>query len=55
MGSKQSQGNHTLFVKHTTSRGVIALLVYVNDIIVIGNDEKEAKVLRECLSKEFEN
>lgn len=35
---KQSEGNHTLFIKHSTSGGVIALLVYVDDIIVIDND-----------------
>ena len=36
MGSKQSQGDHTLFIKHTNSRGV-----NVDDIIMMGNDEKE--------------
>ena len=38
-GYKQSQGDHTLFIKHSTARGVIALLVYVDDIIVTSNDE----------------
>lgn len=33
MGYKQSQGNHTSFVKHSTLRRVTALLVYVDDII----------------------
>ena len=33
-GYKQSQGDHTLFIKHSTTGGVIALLVYVDDIIV---------------------
>lgn len=37
---KQSQGDHTLFIKHSASRGVMAFLVYVDDIIVTGNDEK---------------
>jgi len=41
-------------VKHIVSGGVITLLVYVDDIIVTDNDEKEEKVLREWLSKEFE-
>ena len=36
MGSKQSQGDHTLFIKHSNSRGV-----NVDDIIMMGNDEKE--------------
>ena len=39
-GYKQSQGDHTLFIKHSTSRRVTALIVYVDDIIVTGNDEK---------------
>ena len=33
-GYKQSQGNHTLFIKYSATRGVTALLVYVDDIIV---------------------
>jgi hypothetical protein len=41
MGYRQSQGDHTLFIKHSPSRGVTALLIYVDDIIVIGNDDKE--------------
>ena len=41
-GYKQSQGDHTLFIKHSAAGGVIALLVYVDDIIVTGNDEREA-------------
>lgn len=36
MGYRQSQGDHTQFLKHSSSGGVIALLVYVDDIIVIG-------------------
>jgi hypothetical protein len=41
MGYRQSQGDHTLFIKHSPSGGVTALLIYVDDIIVIGNDDKE--------------
>ena len=40
-GYKQSQGDHTLFIKHSAARGVTALLIYVDDIIVTGNDERE--------------
>ena len=39
--NKQSQGDHTLFIKHSTAGGVTVLLVYVDDIIVTGNDERE--------------
>lgn len=43
-----------LFIKHSDSGRVIALLVYVDDIIMIGNDEKERHDLKRCLAKEFE-
>ena len=33
---KQSQGDHTLFIKHSTVERVTAILVYVDDIIVTG-------------------
>ena len=54
MGYKQSQGDHTLFVKHSGSEKVTALLVYVYDIIVTKNDSKEREVLKKCLESEFE-
>ena len=38
---KQRKGDHTLFIKHSTARGVTALLVYVDDIIVTKHDERE--------------
>ena len=38
-GYKQSQGDHTFFIKHSISGGVTTLIVYVDDIIVTGNDE----------------
>ena len=45
-GYKQSQGDHTLFIKHSVSRGVTVLNVYVDDIIVTGNDEVEKEALK---------
>ncbi|XP_057514198.1 uncharacterized mitochondrial protein AtMg00810-like [Actinidia eriantha] len=54
MGYKQSQGDHTLFVKHSSSGEVTILLVYVDDIVVTGNDEKERQALRLQLANEFE-
>ena len=45
-GYKQSQGDHTLFKKHSISRGVTTLIVYVDDIIVTGNDEKGKNTLK---------
>lgn len=38
LGFKQSQGDDTLFTRHSTPRKVIVLLVYVDDIIVTGDD-----------------
>jgi transposase InsO family protein len=54
IGYRQSQGDHTLFIKHSPSGGVTALLVYVDDIIVTGDDDKERQILSQCLAKEFE-
>lgn len=51
---KQSQGNHTLFIKHSPQRGVTVLLIYVDDIIMTGDDWKKKKILSHCLAKEFE-
>ena len=53
-GYKQSQGDHTLFIKHSTAGGVTALLVYVDDIIVTRNDEREKHDVKQRLAKEFE-
>lgn len=42
-----------MFVKDSDSKGVMVLLVYVKDIIMIGNDDKEKLSLKQCLAKEF--
>ena len=54
LGFRQSQGDHTLFVKHSASGGVTALLVYVDDIIVTGDDVEGMERLKKCLVEEFE-
>jgi len=48
----QSKGDHTLFIKHSYSMGVIVLLVCVDDNIL--NDWKEQQLLNQHLAKEFE-
>ncbi|XP_059630211.1 uncharacterized mitochondrial protein AtMg00810-like [Cornus florida] len=53
-GYKQSQGDHTLFIKHSSSGGVTVLIVYVDDIIVTGNDQAERETLKAKLATEFE-
>lgn len=49
-GYKKTQANHTLFVKNQ-GRKVMALIVYVNNILVISNDQCETKGLRDYLGK----
>ena len=44
-GYRQSQEDHTLFIKHSATGGMATLLVYVDDIIVVENDEKEKQDL----------
>ena len=43
----------TLFIKHSVAGGVTALLVYVDNIIVTGNDEREKHDVKRRLAKEF--
>ncbi|RVW33059.1 SART-1 family protein DOT2 [Vitis vinifera] len=54
LGMKSRQGDHTLFIKHSATGGVTALLVYVDDIIVTGNDEREKHEVKQRLATEFE-
>ncbi|KAL0421755.1 UNVERIFIED_CONTAM: Retrovirus-related Pol polyprotein from transposon RE1 [Sesamum latifolium] len=52
-GYKQSNSDHTLFLKHNKEK-VTALIVYVDDMIVTGNDPEERKALQKHLAREFE-
>ena len=45
-GFKQSNSDHTLFLKRRGSL-VTCLIIYVDDMIVIGNDEEEMRRLKE--------
>ena len=54
MGYKQSPRNHTLFIKHSDSGEVTTLLVYVDNIIMKGNDKKKRQIFRQWLTREFE-
>jgi hypothetical protein len=42
-----------LFIKHSISGGVTVLVVYVDDIIITGDDFVERDKLRKRLSTEF--
>ena len=42
-----------MFYKHTEKNKVVVLIVYVNDIILTGNDETEMSIVKEKLAKDF--
>lgn len=52
-GYSQSNADHTLFLKKQQGK-ITALIVYVDDMVVTGNDVEERKALQSYLSKEFE-
>jgi hypothetical protein len=53
MGFKQCNVDHIVFYRHS-GRRITVLVVYVDDIIITGDDEQGIKYLKENLSKEFE-
>ena len=52
-GYSQSNSDHTLFLKGAQGR-MTALIIYVDDMIITGNDSAEIMRLQELLSREFE-
>ncbi|XP_021834560.1 uncharacterized protein LOC110774335 [Prunus avium] len=52
-GYIQDNANHTLFLKRD-GRRLIALIVYMDDIAITGNDTEEQLKLQKYLSQEFE-
>ena len=52
-GYQQSNSDHTLFLKYNREK-IIVLIVYVDDIIVTGNDPEEKVALQDHLAQEFE-
>ena len=53
MGYGQCNGDHTVFYKHSNHK-ITILAVYVDDIIITGDDETEIVRLKGCLSNTFE-
>ena len=53
-GYFQCQTDHTLFVMELGNGGLTVLIVYVDDIILTGNDEEEIRKLKKFLALEFE-
>ena len=48
------QSDHTMFYRHLNGGGVIVLIVYVDDIIIIGSNEAEIQRLKGVLSIEVD-
>ncbi|CAN1152027.1 Retrovirus-related Pol polyprotein from transposon TNT 1-94, partial [Linum perenne] len=53
-GYYQCQSDHTLFVKHSKSGKLAILIVYVDDIIITGDDTEEIRRLKLTLANEFD-
>nr|KYP63689.1 Retrovirus-related Pol polyprotein from transposon TNT 1-94 [Cajanus cajan] len=54
LGYRQSQGDHTLFIKNSSIGKFTLLLVYVDDMIIIGDDKTKKLALKEKLAAQFE-
>ena len=52
IGYKQSNSDHTLFLKHNKEQ-ITTLIMYVDDMIVTGNNTEESNTLQEHLVREF--
>lgn len=52
-GYTQSNSYHTLFLKHRGKK-LTALIIYVDDMVVTGNDSEEMQTLQKLLASEFE-
>lgn len=53
-GFNQCQSDHTMFVKHSMEGKVALFIVYVDDIVITGNDYDQIDHLKGLLATEFE-
>jgi len=53
VGYHQSNSNHTLFLKKHHGK-ITSLIIYVDDLMVTGNDPEERKTLQSYLFGKFE-
>ena len=52
-GYKQSNSDHTLFLRRRGGK-ITCLIIYIDDIIITGDDKAEIKNLKSKLFREFE-
>ena len=53
LGYQQSNADHTLFIKIHNDK-IAMLVVYVDDIVITGDDDEEIKCLKKTLARTFE-
>ena len=53
-GFTQCQTDHAMFVKHSKEGKTALFIVYVDDIVIIGDDQEETEWLKRLLAEEFE-
>jgi IS30 family transposase len=53
-GFVQCQTDHTMFVKHSLDGKIALFIVYVDDIVITGDDDEQVNQLKKLLAKEFE-
>ncbi|KAL5777605.1 hypothetical protein ACOSP7_010531 [Xanthoceras sorbifolium] len=53
-GYSQSQADHTMFYKHSKEGKIAILIVYVDDIVLTGDDTEELEKLKRKLAAAFE-
>ena len=52
-GYIQSQADHTMFYKHSREGKIVVLIVYMDDIILTGENSLELERLKKALTREF--
>lgn len=53
LGYMQSKADHSLYVKHTR-QGVVVIVIYVDDLIITGDDHAEIAAIKKRLAIEFD-
>ena len=54
VGYSRSQADNTIFVKDSLARGVMVLIVYIDDIVLTRDNDVEISELKKVLATEFE-